>query len=229
MVCQCNKFNIPRIWQYIILSQWTPHQILHHQSLFHLKPEWHLKKWKLPVGMISNHQQLCHTHNHHPNNHNIIPVMETGKRIHLLMVVISGLLKVEIGLTMKISHINTHKITVMMVRDEVDTEDEVVDVDSEEEDSEGVEVVAIIKMAIEVVIMVVVVVDIEGEEVEMLTVVVVMDIEAKEVADEEVSEVKMDPVEVDSEVDVVVIEVTVVMVDIAEGSEACTSINNRCV
>lgn len=182
--------------------------------------------------MISNHPQLRNTHNHRPNNHSINPVMESGKRMHPLMEVISGPLKVGIGLTTKIRHINTLKITVMMVRDEEDTEDEVVAVDLQEEDSEVVEVVEITRMATEAVTMVVVVGDIEEIEEDVAvtwTVVVVMDTEVREVAVVVVSEVKMDPVEEDLEADVVVTEVTVVMVDITEGSEACPSINNRCV
>lgn len=190
-----------------------------------------MKRLKLLVGMISNLLQVPNTHNHLPNNPSSNPVKGNGKRMHQLMEVISGPLKVGIGLIMKIKHIHTRKITVMMVTDEVDTEDEGVAVDLEEEVSEAVVVVEITRMETEAVTMeVVAAVDIEAGVVVTLTVAVGMDTEVKEVADVVVSEVKMHLVEEDFEADVVVTEVTVVMVDITEGREvACTNnINIRC-
>lgn len=146
----------------------------------------------------------------------------TGRRKLLLMEVINGQLRVGTGMNMRIRHSSNLRIIVMMI-DEVATEDEVVAEDLEE-GSEVVEVVETIRMDT-VVVMVVTMVATEEVAAATMTV-VVMDIEAREVV-VVVSEVKMDQV-VDLEVDEVVKEVTVVM-DIAEGSREAVdnSINNN--
>jgi len=138
------------------------------------------------------------------------------------MEVKNGQLKAGTGKNMMISHNTSHRIMVMMLIEEVDTEGEVVDVDLEE-GSEEVEVVATTRMGT-VVVMVVTMVATEEVVVETVTEAVVMDTEAREV-DVVASEDKMVANVVDLEADEVVTEVTAVMVDIIEDSEVGNSIN----
>jgi len=141
------------------------------------------------------------------------------------MEVINGQERVETGQTMKNRHSSNLKIIVMMVRDEVDIEeDEEVAVDLEEGSEVGV-VVATTRMATAE-DMVVTMVAIEVVVVAIWTVMVVMDTEAKG-EDVVASEDKMHLV--DLEVDEEVTEVTVVMVAIIEDSEVDISSNNSCV
>merc|ERR1711874_509500 len=167
-----------------------------------------------------NSNSSINNHHHHHSISQMTPV--TGRRKLLLMEVINGQLRVGTGMNMRIRHSSNLRIIVMMI-DEVATEDEVVAEDLEE-GSEVVEVVETIRMDT-VVVMVVTMVATEEVAAATMTV-VVMDIEAREVV-VVVSEVKMDQV-VDLEVDEVVKEVTVVM-DIAEGSREAVgnSINNN--
>lgn len=149
----------------------------------------------------------------------------TGRRIHQLMEVINGQLRVGTGMNMRINHSSNLRIMVMMI-DEVDTEEDEAVAEDLEEGSAVAEVAAVTRMGI-VVVMVVTMVATEVVVVAIMTVVLVKDTEAREVV-VVASEDKMNPVvEAASEEDVVVKEVTAVMVDITEDSEAGNSIKNN--
>lgn len=143
------------------------------------------------------------------------------------MEVINGQLRAGTGMNMRIKHNSNLKIMVMM-KDEVDTEEDEAVAEDLEEGSVVEEEAAVTRMGIVVDMVATMVVATEEAVAATMTVVVVKDTEAREVV-VVASEVKTNPVvEVASEADVVVKEVTVVMVDITEGSEAANnSIKNK--